>query len=281
MSDRVRTRTPSALKLEFRGVVAVLMATLAVPAFAQAPDAPQLAKKVANPLSDIVTVPFQFNWIQGVGPNNETRQVTNVQPVVPVSMGTRWNLIGRVVMPFISQPEAVGSAAGVGDTVASGFFSPKATAHGITWGLGPVASIPFTADPTLGTGKWSAGPTGIVMKQQGHLLYGALVNQLWSFANRGDEPRTDVSQMLLQPVVSYFTGNGVTLTVMSEMTANWKADAGDRWTIPVTAVVSKIERIGMLPVSLQFGGGAYIVSPEGGPSWQVRTGVALILPKGR
>lgn len=88
--------------------------------------------------------------------------------------------------------------------------------------------------------------------------------------------------MLLQPVVSYVTRTGLTFTVTSEMTANWKATAaGDRWAVPVTAVISRIARIGILPVSLQAGGGVYVARPEGGPQWQVRTAAVLILPKHR
>lgn len=275
-----RLNRPSAL-----AVCAALTGTLAVasPVAAQQadPSPAGLATKLENPLSDIITIPIQVNWKQGVGPAGETQTVTNVQPVVPFSLNRRWNLITRVVMPFIWQPAAVGSAAGAGDAVASGFFSPRLVSHGITWGVGPVVNVPFTTDPTLGNGKWSAGPTAVVMKQQGHVMYGALVNQVWSFADRGDAPRTDVSQMLFQPVLSYITGTGVTIRVMSEMTANWKAASGERWTIPVTAVVSKIERIGVLPVSVQIGGGVYLAAPQGGPSWQLRTGVVVVFPKGR
>jgi hypothetical protein len=82
--------------------------------------------------------------VQGVGPEDETRLIINIQPVVPVSIGSRWNLVARVVMPFISQPDALGSAAGAGDAVASGFFSPKQAVHGVTWGVGPVVNVPLT-----------------------------------------------------------------------------------------------------------------------------------------
>lgn len=38
---------------------------MAVPARAQAPSAADLAKKLANPISDLVSIPFQFNWQAG------------------------------------------------------------------------------------------------------------------------------------------------------------------------------------------------------------------------
>jgi len=49
-------------------------------------------------------VPFQFNWEQGVGYQDATRVVMNVQPVVPFMLNDDWNLIARWIMPFVSQP---------------------------------------------------------------------------------------------------------------------------------------------------------------------------------
>jgi hypothetical protein len=118
------------------------------------------------------------------------------------------------------------------------------------------------------------------MQPHGRLMVGALWNQRWSFATRGDDARPRVSQMLIQPVVSYVTPAEMTLTVSSEMTANWTApDGTGTWTILVFAMVSRIHRFGRLPVALQGGGGVYVVSPGGGPSWQRRTGFVVILPK--
>ena len=119
-------------------------------AAAAEPDGQTLAKKLSNPISDLVSVPFQFNWEQGVGPNDQTRFILNVQPVMPFTLNKDWNLIARVITPFVSQPPLyVGGAPafGVSDILASFFFSPSK--GGITWGVGPVLSLPSTTEPTL------------------------------------------------------------------------------------------------------------------------------------
>ena len=41
-------------------------------------DDAELAKKLSNPISDLVSVPFQFNWEQNVGPDKQTRFILNV-----------------------------------------------------------------------------------------------------------------------------------------------------------------------------------------------------------
>jgi len=147
-----------------------------VPSFAQgqqtaqpaADDSAALAKKLANPISDLVSLPMQFNWEQNVGPSKQTRFVLSIQPVMPFALSQDWNLIMRVIVPLVSQPPLFDGgmpAFGVGDIFASFFFSPSS--GGVTWGVGPAISLPSTTIPTLGTEKWSAGPTVVVLKQTG------------------------------------------------------------------------------------------------------------------
>jgi len=238
-----------------------------------------LAKKLVNPLANIVSVPFQFNWMNTEGQEGDLRRVLNVQPVVPFSLSRGWSVIERVVVPLMSQPDG---ASGMGDITASTFVAPKVGHHGLIWGAGPVVTMPTATDPTLGSGQWAAGPTMVVMTQHGPWTVATLWNQQWSMAGRGTASRAEVSKMSIQPAVSYVTHSGLTFRVLSETTANWNAarDA-DTWTVPVLGMVSKVVRVGVLPVSIQAGGGFYVVHPDGGPTWQLRSALTMILPKGR
>lgn len=246
-------------------------------------DAEELAKQLSNPIASLVSIPLQFNWEQGVGTNDDLRTVINFQPVVPFSLNEDWNLIGRVILPYLSQPALVPGAttsSGTGDMLLSMFFSP-AKPRGAIWGIGPVMALPTTTDPFLSSGKWSAGPTAVVLKQSGQWTYGALVNHLWSFADTGDIKRTDVNQTFLQPFLAYTTKTAVTFNINSESTANWEAPSGEEWTIPINFNVSKVTRLGPFPFSLGAGAGVFVEKPEGGPEWKLRLTATLILPRSK
>ena len=249
---------------------------------AAAHDTAELAKQLSNPVASLVSVPFQFNWEQDVGPSELTRFILNVQPVMPFAVNENVNLIVRLIAPLVSQPplfDGGEGAFGMGDITTSFFVSPAKSTR-LTWGAGPVIVLPSTSAPTLGTGKWSAGPTIVALKQTGPWSVGALWNQVWSFS--GDATRPDVNQMFLQPFVSYQATRTITLTLQSETTANWEAENDDdRWTVPINVVVSKLSTFGTFPASYQAGFGAFAAHPDIGPSWKIRAAIVILLPKAR
>src|SRR5437773_1427447 len=86
---------------------------------AQAAEA-ELAKKLQNPVANLISVPIQNNWDFGIGSANAMRYTANVQPVVPFSLNKNWNLITRTIVPFIyAESPTPGGAdhAGMGDIV--------------------------------------------------------------------------------------------------------------------------------------------------------------------
>jgi hypothetical protein len=247
--------------------------------FAQEEGAAELAKQLSNPVASLVSVPFQMNWDTSIGPEEDTRFLLNFQPVMPFSMNSEWNLIARLIVPYIGQPVlAPGSepTSGVGDILFSAFFSP-AVPKKFIWGVGPVLQMPSTSDPFLGSEKWAFGPTALILKQRGGWTYGMLANHLLSFA--GDEDRADVNQTFLQPFLSYTTRKAYTFGLNTESSANWEASEGNEWTVPLNVSVSKLVRLGRRPMSIALGTAYYVDQPEGGPKWKIRAVITLLFPK--
>lgn len=254
-----------------------------VPALAQTEtgppkhDADKLAKTLANPIASLVSIPIQNDWNENVGLNNEGRQyVFQLQPVLPFKLNDDWNLITRVIVPIIGQPvliEGVPPTFGAGDITPSFFFSP---ARGrLIWGVGPAFNLPVTSDPFLGSGKYSMGPTGVALMQEGHWTFGALVNQFWSVG--GDTGRGDVNQLFLEPFISW-SRDGWTFSVNSESTLKWKEEGDARWQVPINVDVSKLIVVGHRPISVKAGPRFYASRVPGGPNWGFRISLTLLFP---
>jgi hypothetical protein len=243
-----------------------------------ADQAAELAKKLQNPVASLISVPLQFNWDTGIGSEDASRYTLNVQPVIPFSIGKDWNLITRTIVPFIYAEASVAGGddkSGLGDIVQSFFLSPKApTSGGWIWGAGPVLLYPSATENALGSEKWGAGPTAVMLKQDSGWTYGLLANHIWSFA--GKDSRADVSATFLQPFVSYTTKTYTTFGLNTESTYDWK---NSQWTVPINLTVSQLLKLGNQPISLQLGWRYYAVKPDGGPDWGLRFVVTFLFPK--
>ena len=237
----------------------------------------ELARKLQNPLASLISFPFQSNFDFGFDPADGSRWLMNVQPVIPMSISEDWNLIGRVILPVISQNDIFGlsgSQTGLGDALLTGFFSPKAPSPGgLIWGVGPAISIPTATDELLGSGKFSAGPSAVALVQKGSITYGALLNHVWSLFGASD--RADINATFFQPFLAKnFTG-GYALSFNTELLQNWEADA----TVGYLHVVgSKVTKLGNQMA--QFFVGPRIPYGNGAAnSWGFRAGLVLLLPK--
>jgi hypothetical protein len=65
-----------------------------------------LAKAAQNPVADLISFPLQNNTNFGVGPYDRDQNVLNIQPVIPLHISQKWNLITRTILPVVWQPDA-------------------------------------------------------------------------------------------------------------------------------------------------------------------------------
>jgi hypothetical protein len=239
-----------------------------------------LAKQLANPVAALISVPFQLNYDRAIGPaRSGDRWTLNAQPVIPFELNDDWNIISRTIVPVVRQAEVfpgAGDQFGLGDTVQSVFFSPKApSAGGWIWGAGPVFLIPTGTDDLLTTNKWGAGPTAVALKQDGAWTYGALANHLWSIA--GSDSRPSFSNTFVQPFVTYTTPTAWSFTLQTESVYDWE---NKQWAVPIGFVVSKVARIGGQLISVGGGVRYWVDGPDAGPhGWGFRVAVTLLFPK--
>ena len=272
------------------------------PAAPSEDDATQaLQKATQNPVANLISVPLQNNTNFDIGPFNRTQNILNIQPVIPIGLSEKWNLIIRWITPVIGQP-APGTAnlevfgieentpaylaaqdvqknAGVfgfGDMTPTFFLSP-AKPHKLIWGVGPVFVAPTATSKVLGQGKFSMGPSVVALLQPGHWTVGALINNEWSVAGSGS--RRDVNQMLLQYFINYNLKKGWYVTLQPIVTANWQASSGNVWTVPVGGGIGRIMKFGAQPVNITaqfYGNAAY---PTNGSPWSMRLQMAFLFPK--
>jgi hypothetical protein len=198
MITKIIQKTVRVLSTVFR----IALSVLASVAMAQSNPASEkgndqeLVKQLANPVASLISVPFQNNFDFNLGTGHGWRYTLNFQPVVPIKLNDSWTLIVRTIVPFIHQEDLFKGAldqvtlpddlvqqlkgtfgrsqSGLGDITQSFFLSPANGPLGITGGMGPVFLYPTATDQLLGTGKWGAGPTAVVLKQFGGWTVGAL-----------------------------------------------------------------------------------------------------------
>jgi hypothetical protein len=250
----------------------------------------EINKKLTNPVSDLWSIAFQQNNYMldmGAGQPDHWNSNLNFQPVLPVALTSNWNLITRPVMTLFNSvphpdphnPADIERTTGFGDTVLMELVSasPKLVGNWLL-GLGPTFIFPTASSDYTGQGKWQVGPAAMVGYLSKKWILGGLLQNWTSFGGSGNQ---NVNQMNLQPFAAYFLPDGWSIGYSGNILANWKADkAGDVWTVPLGLSVSKVLKLGKLPVRLGLAGQYMVHHPDtSGQKWNIQFMVVPVIPK--
>jgi len=238
-----------------------------------------LLKAAQNPVADMISLPIQSINNFGIGPHNRSEHSVSFQPVIPMALTENWMLISRIVQPVTWQPypdRESGGVFGLGDMSPTFFLSPK-HAGSVIWGVGPSLVLPTATDSLLGQGKVSIGPSAVVLAQPGNWTIGALASNVWSVA--GSSGRDSVNRMSLQYFLTYNLPHDWYVSSSPIIVADWRAESGDRWLVPVGGGIGKLVMFGNHPVDIGVSFYKNVVRPDGAPEWQVNLAVGLLFPK--
>ena len=140
-------------------------------------------------------------------------------------------------------------------------------------GAGAAFNLPIATDETLGSGKWQAGPAMRVGYQALNWRFGLLATNRWSFA--GDSDRADVNQLLLRTVIRRELRNRWFFISDPIITANWNADSGQKWLVPLGGGLGQAVSRDPVPVNVSLQLYWNAIRPDGAPDWLVRVGVTF------
>jgi hypothetical protein len=271
------------------GLVAAL---LAFPAFAEDQSATEINKQLTNPVSELWSITFQQNnFLVDPGEGEGNRWSSNLlfQPVLPVAISDDWNLITRPVVPlFVSTPRPdpepgdptnVDRSTAFGDVTLLQLVSPSPQLVG-NWllGFGPTWIFPTANSDFTGQDKYQVGPAGLVGYLADKWIVGGLYQSWWSFS--GSDLRDDTASMNFQPFASYFLQDGWSVGYSGNILANWKNSAGSDYTVPIGLAVSKVTKLGKLPVRFALAVQWMAVQPDlYGQKWNFQLVISPVLPK--
>lgn len=225
-------------------------------------EAEEVAKKLANPVANMVSVPFQYDYYHGLGANGQgTAQTLIVQPVIPIDLRNGDNIIMRPVTTTVWENKLNGfSGYGLNSIVLETYYTPK-TGSSLIFGLGPVVATPAGSSGRFGSQQTGAGITGVALDRKGPWTYGALLYQTWSLGGNGASGTQN--NFYWQPFLVYVTPSAWTFTINSQSTYNYDVHKAVN---PYNFTVGKLVVHGGLPVNYTLGVSYMGTTLPGGPS---------------
>ena len=95
----------------------------------------------------------------------------------------------------------------------------------------------------------------------------------------GDDDRASVNQTLIEPFLNYNLDKGWYLISDIIIIANWQADSGNRWTVPLGGGVGKLLKIGNQAVNVRTEAYYNVEKPDIVGDSSIRLQLQFMFPK--
>lgn len=238
----------------------------------------EIARELSNPATPLASLNnvFEYYTFKGDDPgaDRQTGFSYSFQPSIPFPLENGKVIIFRPLIPFLLDEPVFNSARNdfdskgpaLGDIsfdlvyggtedlaydteVESGFLSL----------FGIFGSLPTATDDAVASNQWRLGPEVAVGLIQEWGLAGFLAAHSW---NVGGSNKEDFSTTTIEYFYSYGLGGGWQIAAGPTIEADWEADKGDRWTVPVGIGIEKTTKFGETPWNFALEAHYYVEQPD-------------------
>jgi len=243
-------------------------------------DNQDLAKASQNPIASLTTLPIQFNFNMGMGEYDRMQTVINIQPVLPLTIGKNWNMINRIIIPLIVQPDfnaENGSTTGLGIINYTAFFSPNLEGK-LAIGFGPSLLIPTNSASVLGDGQFALGPSVVLFAGLSKWTLGFVAAQNWAYYTPNASEKHN--SFFIQYFINYNLKKAWSVGMAPTITVNWDAEKDEKATVPFGLSVSKVTRLGKQPMKFALAYYYNAIRPTmGAKGGQIQAMMVFLFPK--
>ena len=252
-------------------------------------SADETAKALANPAGSLANLAnnLTYTTFKGdlPGADSQTVLTYTFQPVLPFPVGDKGrNIIVRPAFTVSFDQPVFDSDTGTWDNLSTEFnditfdtvyagttMTSKST--GYLWGVGVAGTLPTATNSALGGEQWRLGPElfGGIIRDWG--VMGALINNQWNLGGGGGGPGSN-DEPYSATVIQYFygigLGNGWQILSGPVIKYDWKADSGEKLSLPLGTGIAKTLKLGDTTWRFQLELQYYVEQPDSfGADWSL------------